>query len=230
MWRKELKYFDQSNIQQAEQMIEKSGSGRRRSWNDFEVYSYREYKCNVASDHLLWLTGLQIFIIAKFLLGAYRHQRKNINKSFKLKPTHYSAIKKYKSLICRCENKICWAFWKKRVKCGGKFNSIIRQVNSSSRMAWHSTACFISCKTRFSSYLFSFLFLPHSLLRSCVFLINNHHTKMRFLCLHREKKVFFCYFFFVLLSHVLILLLLSFLGWFEMMLFFIAKITVVILI
>lgn len=69
---------------------------------------------NVASDHLLWLTGLQIFIIAKFLLGAYRHQRKNINKSFKLKPTHYSAIKKYKSLICRCENKICWAFWKKK--------------------------------------------------------------------------------------------------------------------
>ena len=62
-------------------------------------------------------------------------------------------------------------------------------------MAWHSTACFISCKTRFSSYLFSFLFLPHSLLRSCVFLINNHHTKMRFLCLHREKKRFFCYFF-----------------------------------
>lgn len=86
-------------------------------------------------------------------------------------------------------------FEKKRVKCGGKFNSIIRQVNSSSRMAWHSTACFISCKTRFSSYLFSFLFLPHSLLRSCVFLINNHHTKMRFLCLHREKKVFFVTFF-----------------------------------
>lgn len=176
-------------------MIEKSGSGRRRSWNDFEVYSYREYKCNVASDHLLWLTGLQIFIIANSCWELIAiNEKTSINPS-NLNPLTIVLSKSIKVWSVDVKIKSVEHFEKKRVKCGGKFNSIIRQVNSSSRMAWHSTACFISCKTRFSSYLFSFLFLPHSLLRSCVFLINNHHTKMRFLCLHREKKVFFCYFF-----------------------------------